>query len=108
MKLFAIECRTGCTCCSCDNHYRGPYKTSEDAQRRINYFLSPDSKAFSSCVLGSNGPPHIIRELDAEEIDSNRWIINNRVFNRTSFIEVNENGELLLGQDEGEWYRDSY
>ncbi len=30
---FLIYCRTGCTCCSYENHYRGPFSTREIAEK---------------------------------------------------------------------------
>lgn len=43
MKLYKIYCATGCTCCSSDNHYRGYFKSQEDAERRIVFFKLPEA-----------------------------------------------------------------
>lgn len=37
-KLYYIECRTGCTCCRCENHLRGMFITKESAERRVELF----------------------------------------------------------------------
>jgi hypothetical protein len=33
-KAWVIECRTGCSCCAEENHYRGYYATEADAKRQ--------------------------------------------------------------------------
>jgi hypothetical protein len=35
---FLIECRTGCTCCSDENHYRGPFSTREIAENAVKAY----------------------------------------------------------------------
>ena len=35
IEYFTIYCSTGCTCCSSENHFRGPFSTKEIAENRI-------------------------------------------------------------------------
>lgn len=86
MKAYIIECRTGCTCCSDDNHYRGPYKTHEDAQKRIDYFNHPNSKYWPISSQYSKRGNYFIHEYDVELISDNRAIINDRVYYDFEFI----------------------
>lgn len=37
MKIWLINCGTGCTCCNYNDHQRGPYQSKEIAQKRIDY-----------------------------------------------------------------------
>ncbi len=94
--LYFIECRTGCTCCSYDNHYRGPYKSKEDAERRIASFLAPDSKFWPVCSQYSTRGVYSVKETGFEEISDNRIIINEHVFSKSPFVEVDENGLTTL------------
>jgi hypothetical protein len=36
--IFFIECRTGCSCCANENHYRGPFSTLEIAKERVETY----------------------------------------------------------------------
>ena len=44
ITVYRINCRTGCTCCSYENHYRGYFETEEEAKKRVDYYLSKNSK----------------------------------------------------------------
>jgi len=37
-KIFFVYCSTGCSCCSNENHYRGPFSTREIAQKRAEFY----------------------------------------------------------------------
>ena len=97
--LFFIEARTGCSCCRENNHIRGPYKFKKDAEKRINYYLSKDSKYWP---IGSQfypqGSYHVLAE-EVEEISRDRWIIWDRVFTSTGFIDVQEDGSLKTKEE---------
>lgn len=93
MKVFCIECMTGCTCCSNENHYRGFYKTREDAERRVNYWKNGEGSDFPLASQYARRGRYDIEEWDAEEISDNRIIVNKRVF-KNKFIEVNEDGSI--------------
>lgn len=42
ITIFTIYCSTGCSCCSSENHYRGPFRTREEAEEaRKRYWEIP-------------------------------------------------------------------
>jgi len=92
MKIFLIECRTGCSYCSYENHYRGPFESKEDADRRIAFFLLAGVGNNPVASQYSKKGNYDVREYDAEEISNNRVIINDRVFEWSGFVTVNEGG----------------
>lgn len=90
---YVIECRTGCSCCSYDNHYRGPYKTKEDAENRIKYFMSGDYYPVAS-QYAKRGR-YSIEEVTIEEISGGRFIINDsHVVHDLDFVTVNSDGDI--------------
>lgn len=98
MKVYKIECRTGCSCCSEENHYRGLYETKEEAQARIDRFKRGiDYPLASQYSIYGN---YTLEEFDAEEINGNRLIIENKVYTK-EFVKIDiENGELLNTTDD--------
>ena len=48
MQVFYIECRTGCTCCRDENHYRGLYATLAEAEARIARWKRGEGNPVSS------------------------------------------------------------
>lgn len=98
-KLYVIYCMTGCTCCNDENHYRGFYKTRDDAEKRKEYFLDPNANhnPLASQYLRKGG--YEIIEVDAEFIDKDRIIVNDTVHSIDSIFDVNEDGSIL-GNDE--------
>ena len=108
MKAYMIECRTGCTCCSSENHYRGFYKTKEDAERRINYYFSPESKFWPLASQYARRGRYSIEEAELEEISNDRWILNDeKVLHSLNFIDVKEDGSIENNEEEhlfSDWY----
>jgi hypothetical protein len=99
--IYVIEAHTGCTCCANENHYRGPYKTREDAQRRIDYYYSKDSKYWPLASQYAKRGHYYIREMTAEPISGDRWIIDDdTVIYGLNFIEVHEDGTVLFNEGE--------
>jgi hypothetical protein len=99
MKLFRIECRTGCTCCKEDNHYRGFYETREEAQARIDRFYRGLDYPLASqyARYGSYG----IEGVDVEQLPDGRIIVNNeRVYAPDTIVSVSfEDGSVLRGNE---------
>ena len=77
MKAYVIECRTGCSCCSGDNHYRGPYSSKEVADRKAQSFH--DARLLAS-QYAPNGRYHVT-EHEAEQLPDGRVIVGRTVFN---------------------------
>ena len=96
MSVFFLYCRTGCTCCSDDNHYRGPYATEEDAKRRAAFFLDP--KAVNNPVASQFAPKgrYEISEEDVEYLLDGRAIVARRVYDELECITVQPDGSTLL------------
>jgi hypothetical protein len=76
VKAFIIECRTGCSCCAYENHYRGPYSSREVADAVAKRFY--DNKLLAS-QYARNGV-YDVQEYDAEILPDGRIIIDNTVF----------------------------
>jgi hypothetical protein len=94
-KVYLIECRTGCSCCSSENHYRGPFRTKEDAERRIAYFKSPDSAFWPLASQYSRRGNYRVEEHDMEKTQSGRVVIGDHVIDDLKFIEVLPDGTVL-------------
>ncbi len=93
--VFVIVCRTGCTCCSNENHIRGIYLTEKEAQSRIDRFRKGiDNPVASQYSKYGN---YRIEKRDAEEIiENNRLIISDRIFYKSDIVSVNiEDGSLI-------------
>jgi hypothetical protein len=99
MTLYKIECRTGCTCCANDNHYRGFYLSREEALARITRFSNGLDNPVGSqyARYGSYG----IEKVDCEQLPDGRIIIDNeRVFQPESIVHINiEDGSILQGEE---------
>lgn len=94
-KAYAIECRTGCSCCSGDNHYRGPYKTKEDAERRIKFFKTPDSGYCPVASQFARRGSYCVEEITIEDIGGNRSILDDSyIIYNIRFINVNDDGNI--------------
>ena len=105
-KIYFIECcTTGCTCYSDENHYIGPYKTKEDAERRVDYFLHGKNADYPIASQYAKRGRYNVEECTIEEIGNNRSIIDeNTVYSNDELgmIEVNEDGSV--SENAGEWF----
>lgn len=104
-KVFFVYCGTGCTCCSGENHYRGPYKTKEDAERRVAYYRSPDSKYWPVASQYSKRGNYSIEERLIESLDDGRVIITDDggdgiVIQSLSFVDVSADGTISDNESE--------
>ena len=106
MKVAFIEARTGGSCCSYENHFRGPYKSVENAKRRIAYYRTTDSKYWPVASQYASRGSYTIEEYDAEEISGNRVIINDRVYPKPEYIEVNQDGTINIPDHSEEFSRE--
>jgi len=94
-QIFTIHCRTGCTCCSGDNHWRGPYRTDGDATRRIAHFRNPENKFCPVASQYSRRGNYSIHEDKMETLPDGRAIIRSEVLEETpEFIEVADDGSV--------------
>jgi len=75
-KLFLVECRTGCSCCSSENHLRGPYSSLEVAEARKKNF---QETSLLSSQYAPNGVYHI-KEYQGELLPDGRIISGSRVY----------------------------
>lgn len=93
VEVFAIDCSTGCSCCSDENHSRGFYQTREEVEARIKRFKSGVDNPVASQYARYGC--YSIEKYDAEEIDKDRMIVDAHVFPK-QFIKVNTvTGELI-------------
>jgi len=94
-KIYVIHARTGCSCCMDDNHYRGPYKTNDDAMRRINYYKSANSEYWPLASQYARRGSYFVEELTIEPVSGGRFIIKGTTtVYGLDFIEVDECGKI--------------
>lgn len=93
-KIYKIECRTGCSCCSYENHYRGLYRTREEASARIARFRRGEDNPVASQY--SKYGNYSIEEETLEKISENRIIVGGcKVYSENQIITVNlEDGSI--------------
>ncbi len=85
MKAYTVYASTGCSCCSYENHYRGPYRDRSDAEQAIAHFS--EIKLLASQYARS-GRYNIYGEHDAEILPDGRVIIDTRIF--PGFVSVDD------------------
>ena len=101
MKAYMIECRTGCTCCSNENHYRGFYKTEESAKQRIAYYLSPESKYWPLASQYARRGNYNVEEVELEDLGDGRYILNDdKVLHDLNFVDIKEDGSMENDENE--------
>lgn len=108
---YLVECRTGCSCCSGDNHYRGPYKIKEDAERGIEYFRTSNNGFCPVSSQFSRRGSYYIKEITIEGISEDRYIINdNIVIHDFNYINVNDDGSIddKYGSSSNEFLREIF
>ena len=90
-KVFLIYAGTGCSCCNYENHYRGPYRTREEAEKRVEEFREMLLLASQFARQGH----YSIEEYDAEILPDKRIIVDSHVLDGF-YDETNEDyvGEL--------------
>lgn len=69
---YLIECRTGCTCCASENHYRGPFSTKEAAEKAKEAYLDMRLLASQYAERGR----YTIEEASLELLPDGRMIID--------------------------------
>lgn len=94
IRIWLIECRTGCTCCQYENHMRGPYRNSEDASRRMNHYLTAGKYHPLASQFAPRGR-YAVQSKDVELISNGRFIIDDTVINSIPlFVSVAEDGTI--------------
>jgi hypothetical protein len=96
--IYAIQCRTGCTCCAYENHIRGLYLTKEEAVARMDRFRRGVDNPLSSqyARFGS----YSLEECSVEEISGDRVIVGGqKVFSKSSIVKVNLDDGSIEGDD---------
>lgn len=73
---FFIQCETGCSCCSQENHITGPYRSLKYAQRLILEYISAKRLASQYSKTGR----YTILWEEAEILPDGRIIIEDRIF----------------------------
>lgn len=83
IKLWYMECCTGCTCCSYEDFYQGFYQNKEEAEAvKSEYLLGHENP------LGSQYAKHgkyYISECEAEVLPDGRVIVEDTVFPSKNF-----------------------
>jgi len=99
-RIYVIECRTGCSCCAYENHFRGLYLSREEAQARIDRFRKGIDTPVGSQY--SKYGQYTIEEKDCEEISGDRIIVGGKkVYNKYQIVTVSlEDGSLIEFDDD--------
>lgn len=71
--VYFIFASTGCSCCSHENHYRGPWRSREAAQGMVSRYTADRLVASQYARSGH----YTIEEFQAELLPDGRLIINN-------------------------------
>ena len=104
MTAYIIYCATGCTCCSSENHYRGFYRTAEDAKRRIEYYYSEDSKFWPLASQYARRGRYSVEIAEIEDLGDGRYILDDeKVLHELNFVEVKEDGSIENNDSEYLW-----
>lgn len=107
--MIFIRCSTGCSCCNYENHYRGPYRTTEDAERRINYYKSETSKYWPLASQYARRGVYAVVNIEAEIISNNRIIIADRVFHSIpEAINILEDGSITNDENDKEYFTNKF
>ena len=77
VKIWLVECSTGCTCCSDENHTRGPFSTREIALQRTLKYRELRILASQYAARGV----YYIQESEAEQLPDGRLISGGTVYN---------------------------
>lgn len=108
IKVYVIGARTGCTCCSDQNHYRGLFKTREEAEKRKSYYLAKDSKYWPLASQYAPRGRYSVSEFEVEVLPDGRFIVDTRVLAVPKFITVGEDGSVENNEDERIYDLDYY
>jgi len=74
MKLYYIECSTGCTCCSNENFTQGFYLTKELADDEVAKYKLGIGNPLAS-QYAKYGRYRVV-EVEAEELEDGRVVVN--------------------------------
>lgn len=76
ITAYMIHARTGCTCCSYDNHFSGPFSSKDVAETIKNKFHNAKKLASQYAPNGL----YSIYDCQAELLPDGRIIIESRIF----------------------------
>lgn len=93
-QAYVLWCQTGCSCCNSKDHYRGPYRTVVDANRRISYFLSKDAEFWPCASQYARRGHYLIEAVEYTKLEDGRVIVGHKVFSSAPFIEVDQDGRV--------------
>lgn len=69
---YLVECRTGCSCCAEENHWRGPFSSQDAADKAVESFKAMPLLASQFSRTGV----YSIRPATCEILDDGRMIID--------------------------------
>jgi hypothetical protein len=76
VPAFTVYCSTGCTCCSGENHDRGPFSNREVVNTKIAAYRAMPLLASQFSATGH----YEVSETTAEKLPDGRIIVDGRVF----------------------------
>ena len=77
VEYFLIYCSTGCSCCSGENHYRGPFSTKEIAAARVPQYREQQILASQ---YSSRGNYSVEGPFQGEQLEDGRIIGGDNVY----------------------------
>jgi hypothetical protein len=91
VKVFIVRCSTGCSCCSNENHKRGPFSTQAVAEGKVVEYRAIPVLASQYAERGV----YHIESFDAEQLPDGRLIVEDSVFK--GFADLNPGQEEVCG-----------
>jgi hypothetical protein len=77
VEYFLIYCSTGCSCCSGENHYRGPFSTKEIADAHVPQY---HEQQILASQFSSRGNYSVEGPLQGEQLEDGRIIGGDSVY----------------------------
>lgn len=83
LKLWYIECSTGCTCCSDENFYQGFFKTKEEADSIAKIWGTEGNNPLGSKYARYG--IYKVRQTEAEVLPDGRILALGQVFDKSHY-----------------------
>ena len=103
MKIYTIDCRTGCSCCSSENHELGYFETKLEAESRIARFLRGQDYPLASQYAQFGR--YSVSEIECEKITTSKgeryMLDDDKVIEPFEFCKIDLlTGAIISGREE--------
>jgi len=83
IKLYSIDCSTGCSCCSSENFRQGFYTDKAEPEKLIAEWQQGNGNPLASQYARRG--IYKLEEHDAEQLPDGRIIIGSRIYESSGF-----------------------